>query len=272
MLPESLARLRQIVAELRAIPIVDEFSDDRVRQAGQLLREAILLGAFAEHARLRARIGRPQVPELFAPLRRLSTRWWVNDPDIFAWDDAVHELLPDLGGQLNQPNAEHFELWPRAYGAIADIIEAQCVQMKAAPPAPKVDESEGIGGAEPASGQPVVMSPAERKAAWEKLEPAVQNTYWAFQFVATRLERDPKRLEAHEAYEWLTEHGIDQDKGDPGKLRGYKLAPSFESFQRYLSEALKALSENKYTRRAKRPTGGSIVSGSEIEQQRTDDG
>ncbi len=142
----------------------------------------------------------------------------------------------------------------------------------APPPAAKPEHGEGKGGAGLTPGQPAVMSPAERKAAFEKLEPAVRNAYLAFQFVATRLERPPKLLEVHVAYEWLKEHGIDQDKGDLGELTDYKLPPSSESFQRYLSEALNALGENKYTRRAERPTGRSIVLGSAIEQQHTNDG
>jgi hypothetical protein len=116
--------------------------------------------------------------------------------------------------------------------------------------------------------QPAIASRATRETALRKLEPAVQKAYLAYQYAEGKAE---KRLEDREAYEWLRENGIDQDKGDPRELTGYEPPDNVETFQRYLSAARKALGENKYTPRGGRKHGPSIVKGDEIEYQRGDD-
>ena len=60
-----------------------------------------------------------------------------------------------------------------------------------------------------------------------------------------------KRLEDHQAYNWLKENKIDTDKGDAGELADYTL-PAFDTWSRQLRNARKVLGEQKYTRRAGR--------------------
>jgi hypothetical protein len=76
-----------------------------------------------------------------------------------------------------------------------------------------------------------------------------------------------KELKDHEAHEWLKENEIDTDKGDVGELADYQL-PVLDTWSRQLRNARNALDEQKYTRRAGRATGRSIVSGREIEYLR----
>jgi hypothetical protein len=67
------------------------------------------------------------------------------------------------------------------------------------------------------------------------------------------------------------ENGIDTDKGDVGELADYEL-PASDTWSRQLRNARKPLGEQKYTRRAGRAAGRSIVAGKEIEYQRGGDG
>jgi hypothetical protein len=92
------------------------------------------------------------------------------------------------------------------------------------------------------------------------LEPAVRKAYLAFQYAETLNGRG---LEDREAYDWLSENGIDQGKGNLDELTDYEI-PSFETFKRYLGQARKPLGENKYTCRAGR-TSRSIARRNEIE-------
>jgi hypothetical protein len=126
----------------------------------------------------------------------------------------------------------------------------------------ETEKDEGNSRATSPAAQPQDSSDAARKAARQKLEPAVRNAYLACLHAE---QRNGRRLEDHEAYDWLHEHGIDQDKGDLGELTEYELPDSFETFKRYLVTARSTLGENKYTRRAGRKHGGSIAPKEQIE-------
>lgn len=95
------------------------------------------------------------------------------------------------------------------------------------------------------------------------LQPADRKAYLSFVYAESKVG---KRLEDYEAHQWLKGHGIDTDKGDVGELTDYTL-PAFDTWSRQLRNARGPLGEQKYTRRAERPTGRSIVSGREIEYQ-----
>jgi hypothetical protein len=125
----------------------------------------------------------------------------------------------------------------------------------------KPAHGDGNGGAGSTPAQPEIPS-VTREVLLRQLEPAVRKAYLAYQYAETMKER---RLENREAYDWLHETGIDQDKGDLGELTGYEVPSSFETFKRYVTEARTALNENKYTRRDGREHGGSIVLKSQIE-------
>ena len=140
----------------------------------------------------------------------------------------------------------------------------------APPQAAKQEQGEGNGGADVSPEHLSILSTVEKKAILDKMEPADRKAYFAFQYAATKLGRMPEVLEDREAYEWLKENGIDQGKGDLGELADYKL-PSLATWSKQVRNARKPLREQKYTRRAGRPTGSSIVKDNEIENQRGDD-
>ena len=122
-----------------------------------------------------------------------------------------------------------------------------------------VEQGEGAGGVGSAPEQPTITSGVDRKA---ELEPAIRKAYLAFQYAETMRGR---RLEDREAYDWLKENGIDPEKGDLGELTDYQLPDSFETFKRYVVKARGALGESKYTGRAGRKHGKSVVWKNQIE-------
>ena len=128
-------------------------------------------------------------------------------------------------------------------------------------------KSEGNGGAGSTPGQPATDPNVKRREVLEGLQPADRKAYLAYQYAETMAE---KRLQDREAYDWLKENGIDANKGDVGELADYKL-PAFDTWAKQLRKARKPLGEQKYTRRAGRATGRSIVAGKEIEYQRGSD-
>jgi hypothetical protein len=124
----------------------------------------------------------------------------------------------------------------------------------------KVTETEdpGDGGAK---------TQARREELVQQMEPAVRLAYLAFCYAESKAE---KSLQDLEALNLLREDGIAEGAGERGELADYRL-PAYATWARYLREARRLLGENKYTRRAGRPTGRSIVKGDQIEQQKGGD-
>jgi len=156
--------------------------------------------------------------------------------------------------------------------AIADeILKAVAppkpVQAVSAPPAVKPEPSAEPGGA----GSTPEEAAIARKAAWDHLPKRARNAYLAFQYAAEQNGVKPQDLTAPDAHTWLRENGIDQERCDP-QLTDYKVPKPPGNFQRYLCFALHALGENKYTPRAGRAAGSSVVKDDKIEYQRGDDG
>lgn len=108
-------------------------------------------------------------------------------------------------------------------------------------------------------------TPPEGKA----LDKRLLLAYLAFKYAEARLGR---RLRDREAWEYLHEYGIDEEKGDAGELVDWKL-PRFGTFTRYVSAARTYFGEQKHKpRKAKAPpTGRSIVKAAEIENQHRDE-
>ena len=127
----------------------------------------------------------------------------------------------------------------------------------------KPDPSEGNGGADSTPKQPAADLNIKKEEVLAGLEPADRKAYSAYQYAETMAE---KRLQDREAYDWLKENGIDANKGDVGELADYEL-PDFPTWTRQLRNARNPLGEQKYTRRAGRDTGRSIVTAKEIEYQ-----
>ncbi len=174
----------------------------------------------------------------------------------------------DPTGIFNEGDIEEYHL--KATNRLWKWWREESERRNNPPPATNPKQAEGNGGAGSIPEQPVPDPDANKKKILEGLQPADRKAYWAFHYVATRLERRPDRLQDREAYDWLKEHGIDANKGDVGELADYEL-PAFDTWAKQLRNARNPLGEQKYTRRAGRAAGRSIVSGREIEQQRTDD-
>jgi hypothetical protein len=103
--------------------------------------------------------------------------------------------------------------------------------------------------------------------AFQGLTPAERKAYLAF-FLAE--SKQGCRLEDREAHKLLDEEGISTDQGDLGELTDYEL-PNFDTWSRQLRRARMALQEQKYKRRGKAPATRSIVKGSQLENQTSDE-
>jgi hypothetical protein len=111
-----------------------------------------------------------------------------------------------------------------------------------------------------------LLTGAARDEAFQSLQPATQRAYLAFEYAESKGGR---RLEDREAYDWLAENGITADQGNLGLLVDYTL-PGFDTWTRQLREARKTLGEQKYKRRGRARTTRSIVTGTQIENQKGD--
>ena len=124
-------------------------------------------------------------------------------------------------------------------------------------------EGEEGSGAESTPAQPAIASGANREAVLRELQPAVRKAYLACQYAESKAG---KGLEDREAHKLLEDEGIPTDKGDLGELADYEL-PAFDTWSRQVRAARQPLGEQKYTPRAGRSTGRSVVSGRRIEYQ-----
>jgi len=264
-----LERLKQIADEIRNLPYVFRILPDAgalsgpdwdgettdwqslCPEGGRLLSEAIDLDAFAgaEYSEIRI-------------LRMFLMRNHPGDWESRFFSLAINRLTPTLiDAELrSEPSSATMG---ECCDSIADALEAEIRRMEAVPPPAKAEQDEGGGGTGSAPEQPAVTSDADRAAILAKLQPAKRKAYFSFVHAEGKAG---KRLEDYEAYEWLKENGIDTDKGDTGELADYEL-PVFDTWSRQLRKAREPLREQKYTRRAGRATGRSIVSGREIEYQ-----
>jgi len=102
----------------------------------------------------------------------------------------------------------------------------------------------------------------DREAKLKALQPAARKAY--FTFLAAEANAG-KRLDDREAYDRLKEQGLPDNAGDLGEMTDYTL-PEFDTWSRHLRTARNAVGEQKYTRRAGRPLGRSIVKAHELER------
>jgi hypothetical protein len=126
----------------------------------------------------------------------------------------------------------------------------------------EVSKQTGIRDAVAGSG----TATARRDELVQRLEPAVRLAYLTFCYAESKAG---KRLEDREAHELLKEDGIPEAAGERGELAEYRL-PAFDTWARYLRDARNLLGEQKYTRRAGRPTGKSVVRGDQVERRKDD--
>jgi hypothetical protein len=98
------------------------------------------------------------------------------------------------------------------------------------------------------------------------LHPAIRGAYRVLYQVAQLVGKCLTELTDSEAHRWRKGNGIPDEAGE---LADRKL-PDFSKFTRYLSTARNKLTENRYTRRAGRPSGKSIMRQRDIEPQKPD--
>ena len=132
-------------------------------------------------------------------------------------------------------------------------------------PAAKTEQGEGDGGTG-------LTTPANTTEA--DLEPADRKAYYSYSWAEGRLlEAGATRVKDREAYDWLKDNGLPDEKDLPQlatEFAGYKL-PAFDTWVKQVRKARKALGTQKYQKRAGRKTGRSIAGGREIEHQGADD-
>jgi hypothetical protein len=124
-----------------------------------------------------------------------------------------------------------------------------------------------VEGAGMTGGERAEATGADREQLIQEMKPSVRLAYLAFAYAESKAG---KRLEDREAHELLKEEGVPEGAGNRGELTDYHL-PALVTWSRQLRDARNALGEQKYTRRAGRPHGKSIVKGDQIEHQQDSD-
>lgn len=137
---------------------------------------------------------------------------------------------------------------------------------------PSIDATPGTTQSEVKDGQAQGTAPAPgdatgdetHRAEFSKLPKARRLAYFAFQYVAEKTGTHPGRLLDHDAWDWLNENGIDEPAGIVGELADYRPPNAPATWVRYLSEARKALGEQKRRRGTRATTGHSVIRRDEI--------
>jgi hypothetical protein len=190
-----------------------------------------------------AELSRGEQASALAEIQQL----WSNEP--MDWADLIRPLLPRVKRFLD---AWRVVAQPTATDAIASGDQVA---------------STGEAGSRGTSAVKRVLSDESETGNWDnrehklsKLQPCARKAYFSYQLAESQVGR---RLEDDEAYDWLKENGLPDDAGDLGELTDYELS-SRDTWKRELRSARKALGEQKYSRRAGRSTGRSVVGADEI--------
>ncbi len=127
------------------------------------------------------------------------------------------------------------------------------------------EANEGAGSTTTSKTAKTEEEDPNRYAALGKLQLAFQKAWFSFVYAEAKQET---RLEDRQAWDWLTENGIEND--DEGILKGYEL-PTFDTWSRQLRRARKAVGEQKYTPQKDKQPSRSIIPANKHEPQRTGD-
>jgi hypothetical protein len=173
------------------------------------------------------------------------------------------EPLQNLGDIAKRllPRIKQFLSARRAIGQPVETQPTECGAQPTAlssASAAKGKQSAESGGA-PGNTKADSMH-ENRKSRLAELRPCERKAYFSYEWAESQAGR---RLEDRVAYDWLKENGIPDNAGATGELTDYNL-PSFETWQRELRIARKALGEQKHSRRSGRPTSRSVVQMDEI--------
>lgn len=103
-------------------------------------------------------------------------------------------------------------------------------------------------------------STESRAEVLRKLRPAERKAFLSYEHAERRAGRALRDADAHKL---LQEHGFCDDRGDAGELTDYEL-PEFETWSRQLRSARSRLGASKYTRRASRAKGRSVVNAKDL--------
>jgi hypothetical protein len=132
----------------------------------------------------------------------------------------------------------------------------------------RLDDQQGREDAEKKGpGDGAGVQAVGREEQIRQMESAVRLAYLAFDYAESKAG---KRLEDREAYDLIKEEGILEGAGDRGELEDYNL-PAFDTWARYVRQARQVLDEQKYTRRAGRRAGKSIVKSNQIEHRKANE-
>jgi hypothetical protein len=194
------------------------------------------------------------------------------------WDELIQRLREQLGNfpsdasdtRNEQARTEHARgagadrdqgKAGKAEGAEANRSEKQAEGRQTSPA-----EGTGTGRDQGGAGQNQGggVTPAQREEQIRRMTPAIRLAYLSFKHAEKKKE---KFLEDREAHEVLKDEDFAEDVGE---LADYQL-PTFGTWARQLRHARRLLGEQKYTRRAGRPTGKSVVRQDQIERPERDD-
>lgn len=248
-LPPLLELLEGVVNHPNEDPnrlvILGQLADERIRPVFDCLWHLRLFGdARALVGKLRA-LGRyaigPKMDEVFATIA-------ADDPKEREWLERTVGQFPsaeDLALTAGQRAQNDHRAAALVRDAIEGIRQLQTMIKSVGPE--KIEEREQN----------------ENKADEAKhLTRALRRAYWSYQYAESKNGRP---LKDREAYDWLTEHGIEEKKGNRGELADYEL-PVFDTWARQVRQARNILNDNKNSRRAGRATGKSLVAADQIER------
>ena len=164
------------------------------------------------------------------------------------------------------------EVWALAErleaGEPEDVTPQQAEEDDSAGPVSPAAEQED--GGQESAGEPS-SKPQEEQVS--PLVPAAKKAYYSYSWAERKLtEAGYAKVTDRQAYDWFRDNGLPDEREATdlaGELEGYEL-PAFDTWSRQVRTARDVLRSQKYSRRAGRPTGRSVVRESEIENQRGD--
>lgn len=252
----ALGAFHQFLKDNREIPFRDE---SRSRELDKLDGRIRL---FSE--RLNLRFPSVPLPDTSPGIEPYKPYGFCQVPYFVAYTISDVEIHGKKGAVREKP-VRCFLLayeWESAFNVFVSMVETlRAVSTEAGPAASA--PTNPPAGANATEGGP--LTGTERDKAFQKLERAVRQAYLSYQFAESKRGC---RLEDKEAYDLLVEEGISTDQGNLGELIDYSL-PNFQTWSRQLRDARKALREQKYNRRGRRPAR-SIVNGNKLENQTGD--
>ena len=182
--------------------------------------------------RLRRQANRSALMAGLADIPDPPTHWYSVLENLFSASVAAIDVLLAIGDEFgNEPNKPAAAVKQDHTAELAAGARTEPLATEREPLTPPADLISG--------------SESNRFAILAKLQASHRKAYLSFLYAEAKNER---RLQDQDAYDWLTENGIDAETGE---LADYSL-PQYSNWSRYLRVARNATGEQKYVPRTKR--------------------